>query len=471
MTLRESLNQRLTPFGQEHLLDFWDQLSAEQQRSLHDQIAAVDLGLVGSLYRGQVDQPDWAALARRAAPPTAVRLKDRQSTAVADHSSSQKAIEAGRAALATGKIGVILVAGGQGSRLGFEHPKGMYPIGPVSGCTLLQVHAEKVLATTRRYGAPVPLCIMTSPATHAEQVEFLKASERFGLPEGDVLFFQQGSMPAVDEATGKLLLEGPGALCLSPDGHGGCIAALSASGTLDALRSRGVEHLFYLQVDNPLVPICDPELIGHHLLADSELTSMAVAKQQPDDKLGNFVEIDGRLQVIEYSDMPADVAQQRTPEGGLRFWSGSIAVHVFAVDFLRRMLAERDGLPFHVARKKVPHTNSQGDWIEPAEPNALKFERFIFDLLPKANNPLVVEYEEAEVFAPLKNAPGATKDTEAYVRKFMTHQQHSWLAAAGAQVAVGATVEISPLIALDAEDLKKRVAPGSVFDRSTYLRP
>lgn len=468
MPLRVSLKQRLEPYGQAHLIGFWDQLSDQQRQSLHDQIAAVDLGLIGSLYRGQVDQPDWAALARRASPPTAVRLAERQPTA---NPSTQKAIEAGRAALAAGKIGVILVAGGQGSRLGFEHPKGMYPIGPVSGCTLLQIHAEKTLATAKRYGAPVPLCIMTSPATHAEQVEFLNTTSRFGLPAEDVLFFQQGSMPAVDEATGKLLLERPDALCLSPDGHGGCIAALSASGTLDILRSRGVEHLFYLQVDNPLVPICDPELIGHHLLAGSELTSMAVAKQQPDDKLGNFVEIDGRLQVIEYSDMPADVAQQRTPEGGLRLWSGSIAVHVFAVDFLRRMLAESDGLPFHVARKKVPHINAQGDWIEPAEPNALKFERFIFDLLPKANNPLVVEYAEADVFAPLKNAPGASKDTEAYVRMFMADQQHKWLESAGARVSPGATVEISPLFALDADDLKTRVAPGTIFDRSTYLRP
>ena len=149
------------------------------------------------------------------------------------------------------------VAGGQGSRLGFDHPKGMYPIGPVSGASLLQIHFEKALAAARRYGAAVPIYMMTSPVTHDEQVAFLDEHNRFGLPADDVVLFCQGTMPAVDAATGKLLLAAKDSLFLSPDGHGGTVAALAASGAIEHMRRRGIEHLFYLQVDNPLTPIGD----------------------------------------------------------------------------------------------------------------------------------------------------------------------------------------------------------------------
>ena len=264
-------------------------------------------------------------------------------------------------------------------------------------------------------------------------------------------------MPAVDATTGKLLLAEKDSLFLSPDGHGGTVAALAASGAIEHMRRRGIEHLFYLQVDNPLTPIGDAEFIGYHLLAESELTSMAVAKQTPQDRLGNFAMIDGRLQVIEYSDFPDDVAEQRDADGSLVFWAGSIAVHMFSVAFLERALALKDALPFHVAHKKVPYIDDAGRLVEPKQPNALKFERFIFDLLPHAKNPLVVEYAEEEVFAPLKNAPGAERDTPEYVQRFMIAQHRRWLEAAGTHVADGVPVEISPLWALDAEGVAPRL--------------
>src|SRR5690606_981805 len=254
---------------------------------------------------------DWAALARSAEPPPGMRLADRHGQGSGDLGiTPDEARRAGRTALEQGKIGVLLVAGGQGSRLGFDQPKGMFPIGPVSGATLLEIHCKKTLAIGEKYGSPVPLYLMTSPVTHQEQVDFLAQHDRFGLAEDDLFVFCQGTMPAVDAATGKLLLAAPDELFLSPDGHGGTIAALAKSGATQHMCRRGIEHLFYLQVDNPLAPICDAELLGYHLLAESELTSLAVAKEQPEDKLGNFVMIDGRVQVIEYSDFPADVAEQ-----------------------------------------------------------------------------------------------------------------------------------------------------------------
>ncbi len=468
---KSELLTRLHPHGQEHVLAFWDDLDHTQRRWLAAQIESIDLELIDSLFRGQVDQPDWAELSRRAEPPPALRLADRQHGAAAEWGvTPDRARQRGIEALRDGKVGVLLTAGGQGSRLGFDKPKSMFPIGPISGATLLQIHCEKVRATARRYGRPVRLYLMTSPVTHDDTVEFVKANHRFGLLEDELVVFCQGTMPAIDAESGKLLMEAKDSLFLSPDGHGGAVAALDKSGALEHMRQYGVELLFYLQVDNPLVPICDPELLGHHLLAGSELTSLAVAKSSPQDKLGNFVMIDGRLHVIEYSDFPEEVAARRDADGGLVFWAGSVAIHVFDRAFLERSLELKDSLPFHVARKKAEYIDDRGQPVTPATPNALKFERFIFDLLPHARRPIVVEYAEADSFAPLKNAPGEPKDTPEYVQRFLLDQHRRWLQAAGAKLADGVQVEISPLVALDAGQVADIVVPGRRFETSEYLR-
>ncbi len=464
---RDELAARLIPHGQEHLLRFWEKLNDASRLKLASQIRAIDFGRIADLFGQAAVTQDWVELARRAAPPPAIRLADRQ---IGGLFTADEARKRGVSALRAGEIGVLLTAGGQGSRLGFDHAKGTYPIGPVAGASLLQIHLEKALAATRRYGAAVPVYMMTSPITHEEQVAFLDEQDRFHVPEDDLVVFCQGTMPAVDAATGKLLLAEKDQLFLSPDGHGGTVAALANSGAMDHMHRRGIKHLFYLQVDNPLVPICDAEFIGYHLLANSELTSMAVVKQGPRDKVGNFVSLDGRVHVIEYSDFPDDWAEQRNPDGSLTFWAGSIAVHAFAVAFLDRALAHQDTLPFHVARKKVPHLDESGRRIEPTKPNALKFERFIFDLLPHAENALVVEYTEQDVFAPLKNAPGAERDTAEYVRQLMVDQHRRWLTAAGTRVADGVAVEISPLWALDVAGVAARSDRPVEIDAPTYLR-
>jgi len=458
------LLSRLEPFGQQHLLAFWEELTDRGKKRLAGQIAALDLQLIDSLYHGKVDQPDWAELSRRATPPPAVRLAERS------QETAGKARQRGVETLEAGKVGVLLTAGGQGTRLGFDLPKSLYAIGPLSSASLLQIHIEKIRALARRYEVAVPLYLMTSPATHDETVRFLEEHDRFGLDEADLFVFCQGTMPAVDIETGKLLLAEKDRLFLSPDGHGGTVAALQSSGAIQDMKTRGIEQLFYFQVDNPIVPLGDAELLGHHLAAESELTSLVIAKQQPQEKLGNFAMIDDRLYVIEYSDFPDDIAEQRNPAGDLKFWAGSIAVHVFERSLLERALALESSLPFHIAQKKVPYLDTEGNDVEPSEPNALKFERFIFDLLPEARRPIVVEYAEQDCFAPLKNAAGAEKDTAEYVQRMMFAQHRRWLEAAGACVAGGVNVEISPLFALDAEEVAERVEPGQKFDKSQYLQ-
>lgn len=434
----------LTPHGQEHLLAFWDKLTTAQRESLAGQLAAIDFSRLLTTFRASTSKEDWASLARRAEGPPAIRLTD------VDRRAARRV---GEEALRGGRIGVVLVAGGQGTRLGFDHPKGFYPIGPVSGDSLFKILLEKVLATSRRYGVPLPLYLMTSDATHEETVAYLDEHRRFGLPAGDVTVFCQGTMPAVDAQTGRLLLAAPDRLALSPDGHGGMPAALRRSGALDEIRRRKLDHLFYMQVDNPLVVVCDAEFIGYHLLARSELSTQVVAKTSPRDRVGNVVSVDGQVRIIEYSDLPDEAAEQRLPDGSLKLWAGNTAMHVFAVELLDRASRQGSELPFHLARKKVPYLNDRGQLVEPAEANAIKFEQFIFDLLPTARNPLVVEVEEASHFAPLKNAPGSERDSPERVRAQMIALHRRWLEQAGARVAPGVAVEINPLFALDADEV------------------
>ncbi|HXT59574.1 MAG TPA: UDPGP type 1 family protein [Pirellulales bacterium] len=473
---REELLAALRPFGQEHLLACWDSLSPLQHSALAKQIRSVDFARLGGLFQARHAQHDWAALARRAEGPPAVRLS--RAGRPASPSASAETLsqrerglprQRGEQALAAGRVGVALVAGGQGTRLGFEHPKGMYAIGPVSNATLFQVLLEKIAAVGSRYGAPIALYLMTSPATHEESIAFLDAHDRFGLARDDVTIFCQGTMPVVDADNGRILLDAPGELLLSPDGHGGMPAALRASGALEDMRRRGIEQLFYMQVDNPLVGVCDAEFIGHHLLAGSELSTQVVAKHGPLDRMGNVVSIDGQVQIIEYSDLPDDAARQRLPDGSLKLWAGSIAVHVIDVSLVERMSDGQHELPFHLARKKAPHLDSGGRRVEPSEPNAIKFEQFIFDLLPFARQAIVVEVDEAQAFAPLKNEPGSERDSPESVRAQMAALHAAWLRQAGAEVAPGIVVEISPLFALDAAELAVKIPPGLKVTEPTYF--
>ncbi|MGD9128390.1 MAG: UDPGP type 1 family protein [Planctomycetia bacterium] len=463
--MNQELNDLLRPYGQEHLIAFWDELSPDRQEELAGQIHEIDFAQLAKLYEDRDKAQDFESLIERSTPPPAFRL-DKKLNRFSPEEAKTRAAEV----LAEGKVGVILVAGGQGTRLGFKHPKGMYRIGPVSDATLFQIHIEKVRALAKQYGCSVPLYVMTSPATHDETVEFLEQNDRFGLPAEDLILFCQGTMPAVDMATGKVLLAEKGQLALSPDGHGGMLAALKKSGALADVQRRGVEHLFYLQVDNPLVDIGGEEFLGYHLLSDSELSSQVVAKQDPLEPVGCVVQVDNQFRVIEYSDLKSSKkVHERLPDGSLEVWAGSIAVHVMEVALLARMADQAEALPFHIARKKVAHVDETGHRVEPGELNAIKFERFIFDLLPAAKNAVVVEIDPREGFAPLKNASGKPKDTPEYVREYMVALHRRWLAAAGVEVAEGIPVEISPLLARTPEQVAERVERGTRVSEPTYL--
>jgi UDP-N-acetylglucosamine/UDP-N-acetylgalactosamine diphosphorylase len=460
--------ERLRRHRQEHILRWWDELTPASRQILAAQIADLDLEQLAALYglsqTAAAGGESPAEMAWRAIPPSQLI---RVSCSDDDRRVWKAAREKGADLLRAGRVGVILVAGGEGTRLGFPHPKGQYPIGPVSGKPLFRLLAEQVVARARQSAAPIPYYVMTSPATHDETVAFFESQLNFGLDRGEVRFFRQGTMPAVDRQTGKLLLAARGELALNPDGHGGILAALDRSHLLDQMRERGVDFLYYHQVDNPLARVCDPAFLGFHAQHESEVSTKVVAKLSPDEKMGVAVEVDGRTQIIEYSDMPADVAGRRDANGEMLLWAGNTAMHVFSRSFFERLRARRIELPFHRAIKKVPFLDEAGQLVHPDAENAIKFERFIFDALPLAERSLVVEARREDEFCPLKNRSGDFSPE--HVRHSLALLYARWLRSAGAMLAENLPVEISPLYALDAEELAGKIDAPRYFDGPVYL--
>ena len=451
-------------YGQEQLFQFWNRLSAGEQDNLLTQVATIDFEQIHGLLQKAADEVDWHSLAEKAEPPQAIRLTDS-----APSITAQAAIECGEHAIRAGKVAMILVAGGQGTRLGFDQPKGMFRIGPVSNRSLFAMHADSVRGTSRRYGVSIPMYVMTSPATDHATREYFQEHRNLGLGNDELHVFCQGTMPAVDASTGAILMDSTSSLALSPDGHGGIVAALHQQQVLELARQRGIEHFFYAQVDNPLVRACDPLLIGYHLLAQSQMTTQVVSKRFATEKVGNVVAINGRSHIIEYSDLPESVANQVLSNGNLKLWAGNIAIHVLDLNFLELSATQNNGLPFHRAFKSVPFVDAQGSLVKPAAPNAIKFERFVFDLLPLAERTIVVEGDAKEVFAPVKNADGAATDTPTHCRLALIAQHKRWLEKAGVSVSDLAKVEINPYWALDANEVQQKIQKPAEILVDTYF--
>ena len=465
--LDSQLMQQIEQSGQGHLLQFWNGLSEEEQRQLSSQISSLDWDLIQSYQRdlensGQSPSDD----VRHATPPAhVVRIPDSD----AGHSDRKQARSLGEAALRSGQVGVVLLAGGQGTRLGFQQSKGLFPIGPVTGMTLLEILAQQVRAMSEKYGRSIPYFAMTNDGSHGEIEAFYQKHDYFGLNPRDVFLFPQGFAPSIDLKTGQVLLAEKSSLCLNPDGHGGIFQAMWKAGLFDEMKNRGIDYLFSHQVDNPLVKVCDPDFIGLHLQHHSEVSTKVVAKTAPEERVGIAVDIGGRTRIIEYIDLPDDMARMTDPGGGLRFWAGNTAIHLFNRSFLERVATDHSELPWHRAIKKIPYIDQHGDRIAPETENAVKFERFIFDTLPLAEVALIVETSRDEEFAPLKNKDG--EFSPEYVKSRMVRQALSWLNAAGITVPEGLLVEISPRFAMSAEEVAARVSElqNIPFDRPQFL--
>ncbi|MBU6413329.1 MAG: UDPGP type 1 family protein [Planctomycetes bacterium] len=456
-----TLTQALASINQSHLLTYYPSLSPDSQSKLLAQIKALDLRHI----------PKWVSEYVTAKPDaTTASTSINPAPYYAIHDTSwdrSKYAKVGEQLLRDGKVAAFTVAGGQGTRLGYDGPKGCYPATPITNKPLFQVFAEGLLAAGRKYGRPIPWYIMTSPLNHAQTVAFFTQHSHFGLNAKDVKFFEQGVMPSFDMVSGKILLAAKDELATNPDGHGGAIRALDISGSIADMQSRGIAYLSYFQVDNPSVNIVDPVFLGLHAAApdsSGEMSSKMVRKAGPDEKVGVFVSIDGRTQVMEYSDMPPALSKATLADGSLKFPGGSIAIHIISVEFLSRMASDaRFALPFHRAEKKVPHVDlSTGNLVNPERPNAVKLEKFIFDALPLCKNSLVYETDRLEEFAPIKNATGT--DSAESSKDLQSTRAARWLESVGVKVprhtngTVNALIELSPLTAIAPEDLKSKAA-------------
>jgi UDP-N-acetylglucosamine/UDP-N-acetylgalactosamine diphosphorylase len=453
---RDELARKLQTIGQTQVLRFADSLDEKGRGQLFSQLTALDLDNMAELIDTQVKVKAPVHIPQKIDPVTAYPRVPEAS----QKKQYEDAHTRGMELLKAGKVAAFLVAGGQGTRLGYDGPKGEFPVTPIKHKPLFQAFAEQLLAWSRDSGKVIPWYLMTSDANDAATRAFFLKHNYFGYNKGDVFFFQQGMMPAFT-MDGKILLGAKDSLALSPDGHGGSLRALDKSGALADMKKRGVEHLSYFQVDNPMVHTIDPLFLGLHDLTGSEMSSKTIPKANAMEKVGNFVFADGVVQVIEYSDLPDSLANQTNADGSLKFNSGSIAIHALRVSFIERLnTGGQLKLPWHRAEKKVPFVDDAGNLVKPEKPNAVKLEQFVFDAIPLAKDAIVYTTDRAEEFSPVKNAEGT--DSPATSRRDQVRRAARWLKEAGVNVPVkadgepDANIEISPLFATTAQQLRTR---------------
>lgn len=450
------LYDKLVIYGQEHLLRFWNELTENEQNILAKQINDINWDELNKLIKEYVLSKPVVNIPANLEPapyypmnPETTQLKELY----------QKALTDGRKLVSSGKVAAFTVAGGQGTRLGYDGPKGTYPITPIKGKSLFQYFSEKIIRASEKYSTVIPWYIMTSEMNYDDTVSFFEKNSYFGLDKKNVKFFNQGTIPAIGK-DGKVLLETKNSLALSPNGHGGSLLALSVSGALSDMKNRGIEYISYFQVDNPLVPIIDLLFIGLHNLCKSEISAIMMPKTGPYEKLGNFCVSNGKTMIIEYSDLPASLADKRNPDGSLSFVAGSPAIHIISRDFVQRLIKNDSiSLPWHRADKKVSYIDEHGVKIVPEKENAVKLESFIFDALPIAEKTMILEAKRESQFAPTKNKTGI--DSVESCKAMLIARDAGWLEYYG-EVKVprkgdgspNCVVELSPKTFLDGEDVK-----------------
>ncbi len=411
------ITHTLHQYGQQHLLNHAHSLPGNLKTQFLNTLGSIDFELVHTLSTNFLKEDnalvDFAALSPL----------NSQSVSSLSSAQTRELTQLGVSQISRGKVAVLLVAGGQGTRLGFDGPKGAYDIGLKSGRSLFELQAQRLKYISSKFNALLPWYIMTSPANHKDTLTFFESHNYFGLKKNSIKFFTQGTMPAVD-SKGKILISSPGQPAMSPNGNGGVFKALSDSGSLEDMALRGVEWLFFYTVDNALVKIADPLFIGHTLASGHPVGSKVLDKLSPEEKLGVLCMYNGRPAVIEYSDMPEYLLNEYTQDNELKYKTGNIAIHLFNRKFLEDQA--HTPLPFHKALKKIPYLNTNGEIVKPEVPNAYKFEMFMFDIFPQASGMSSLSVIRQEEFAPVKNKTG--DDSAQSARKLLEehYQKTKW---------------------------------------------
>ncbi len=465
---KRELSETAKRFGQEHVFRWWDELDGSERQALLSQIRSIDFERLNRLIDSLLHDEAAPEKSGELEPAEVIRVPGTDE----EKRAAERAKKRGDELLSEGKVCAFVVAGGQATRMGYTAPKGTVPIGAVSGKSLFQLHAEKILAISRRYGAAMPFYIMTSETNDEQTRRFFRDHQHFGLAADDVQYVMQDMLPAVD-FSGKIIMDARHHLFMSPTGHGAALWTLHDRGALDDMKSRGIEYIFHFQVDNPLVVIADPLFAGYHNLIGSEMSCKVVDKDSPFERVGVPCVRDGTNIVIEYSDLDEKTAAERTPDGRLRFWPGNIAQHVYDVSFIERMRPIVDRMPFHRARKKIPYITDQGERVVPEKVNGVKFECFVFDAVPYAKKIMHLEIVREKEYTPIKTMDGPESPEAAKLR--MTREYARWLESAGVKVprdgsgAVAVAIEISPLYALDEEELARKIDRNLVIQNELYL--
>lgn len=450
------LVKRLRELGQDHIARLLsNEADPVSRRQIVGDLEEVDLDLVERLIRGE---------GLYSPPAGEVKPAEVIPTAFSSSNDSAPYREHGENLLRSGKVAALVVAGGQGSRLGIEAPKGVVEVTPLKGKSLFRLFAEKLLALSRLFGCPIPWFIMTSRENDGPTREYFHRNEFFDLGKENVHFFVQGMLPSVSEK-GKFLMSENGGLFMNPDGHGGTFNALRRSGSLQLMKDQGIEEIFYFQVDNPLARVCDPLFIGLHNKNSAQMSSKVVRKTSFEEKVGVIVKLGGKTCLLEYSDMDDAVRYAKDSSGSMLHWAGNLAIHMIRRDFAEEITSHGPKLPFHRARKKI---NAMDIDKKVLDVDGIKFETFLFDALPLAQRCISLEVLREEEFAPVKNLTGV--DSLESSKLLQSDLHASWLKRTGIHVSDGVRVEISPLFALDFDELRgKAVRLPRAILVDTYL--
>ncbi len=388
---RKELVELLQEHNQEHLLWYYDRLTNEKQANLAAQLEKLEWRLLKLSERGNVSQE------RGEIKPLAGLNREQIE-------ANREAFEkAGLQAIKQSKAGAVLLAGGQGTRLGCSGPKGNYNIGVTREVYIYELLFDNILQVVHKTAAWIPLYIMTSDKTHEETTKFLMEHQYFGYNEAYIRFFVQDMNPSVDYE-GKLLMEAPDRLSLSPSGNGGWFSSMVKAGLLKDLEARGIEWLNIFAVDNVLQKIADPLFLGATISSGKASGAKVVRKAEPGERIGVLCAEDGKPSIVEYYEMTEAMLQERTPSGELSYSLGVTLNYLFRLDKLKEILSK--DLPIHVAEKKIPYLNQEGEYIQPDEPNGYKFEELALDMIPLFEECLPFEVIREEEFAPVKNASG-----------------------------------------------------------------
>lgn len=456
-----SLAASLEKYGQGHVLQWWEELDQAGRDQLAGELEELDLEEMEEMYRKTCLEPEDRDMSSM--EPVEASLCESMVT------SSQASLETyTKVALteaAQGRVGVLLLAGGQGTRLGVGYPKGMYNIGLPSNKTLYQIQIERILRLQelawRLTGerGKIQMYIMTSEATREPTLDFLRENDYFGLCEDQLTIFEQRVIPALDMA-GKFILETKSKLARSPDGNGGLYWALRRQGVLEDLERKDVRFLHVYCVDNVLVKVADPVFMGYCISKNAESGNKVCEKILPEEAVGVVCKLAGRIQVVEYSEISAETSRLTTPDGKLTYKGGNICNHFFTRDFLKRVCDkhERD-LPHHIAKKKIPFTDPKtGVPHKPEISNGMKLEKFVFDVFQFADSFVLWECVREDEFSPLKNGDSAAaKDTPSTARMSVYDLHRRYMESAGAIIEnqEDNTLELSPLLTYSGEGLEQ----------------